>query len=105
MAIEKFYVSQYAYLLQRLDEIPEGDGTVLDNTLVVWTKGMGRGHSKNELLYLVAGGSGFPALGPGRFLDRSGEPHNNLLVTLANLMDIDIDTFGDQEICTGPLVL
>lgn len=105
LEIEQFYVRQYAYLLDKLRSIPEGDGTVLDNTLVVWTKGMGRGHSKDRLLYLIAGGTGFPELGPGRYLDRPGVPHNNLLVTLANLMGIDIDTFGDPEICSGPVAL
>lgn len=105
LEIETFYIRQYAYLLERLDSIPEGDGTVLDNTLVVWTKGMGRGHSKDRLLYLMAGGKGFPELGPGRYLDRPGIPHNNLLVTIANLMGSPIDTFGDPEICTGALSL
>ncbi len=105
LVIEKFYISQYAYLLQKLREIPEGSGTVLDNTLVVWTKGMGRGHSKNRLLYLLAGGSGFPEVEFGRYIDRANEPHNNLLVTLANLMGVEIDTFGDPDICTGPLPL
>ncbi len=105
LLVETFYIRQYAYLLEKLDSIPEGDGTVLDNTLVVWTKGMGRGHSKDRLLYLLAGGKGFPELGPGRYLDRPGVPHNNLLVTIANLMGIDIDTFGDPEICSGPVAL
>lgn len=105
LAIETFYIRQYAYLLERLDSIPEGDGTVLDNTLVVWTKGMGRGHSKDRLLYLLAGGKGFPDLGPGRYLDRPGIPHNNMLVTIANLMGSPIDTFGDPEICTGAVSL
>ncbi|MEM6990937.1 MAG: DUF1552 domain-containing protein [Myxococcota bacterium] len=105
MTVEKFYVSQYAYLLDKLRSIPEGDGTVLDNTLVVWTKGMGRGHSKDRLLYLLAGGSGFPELNPGRFLDRTDVPHNDMLVTIANLMGVDIDTFGDPELCTGAMAL
>jgi hypothetical protein len=105
LTIERLYVRQYAYLLEKLRSIPEGDGTVLDNTLVVWTKGMGRGHSKDRLLYLVAGGSGFPDLKPGRYIDRDGVPHNNLLVTLANLMGVEIDTFGDPEICSGAMEL
>lgn len=105
LVLERFYVQQYAYLLDRLRAIPEGDGTVLDNTLVVWTKGMGRGHRKDRLLYLLAGGRGFPEVEFGRYIDRQGVPHNNLLVTLANLMGVDIDTFGDPEICTGPLAL
>ncbi len=105
LELEKFHVSQYAYLLDKLRSIPEGDGTVLDNTLVVWTKGMGRGHSKDRLLYLIAGGTGFPELNPGRFLDRTDVPHNNLLVTIANLMGVQTNSFGDPEICTGAMAL
>jgi hypothetical protein len=66
---------------------------------------MGRGHSKDQLLYLLAGGSGFPELKPGRYIDRSGVPHNNMLVTIANLMGVDVDTFGDPELCTGAMAL
>jgi hypothetical protein len=105
LILERFYVSQYAYLLEKLRGIPEGDGTVLDNTLVVWTKGMGSGHNKTDLLYLLAGGRGFPEIDFGRYIDRENEPHNNLLVTIANLMGVEIDTFGDPEICTGALPL
>jgi hypothetical protein len=103
--LERFYMNQYAYLLQKLQEIPEGSGTVLDNTLVVWTKGMGRGHRKDRLLYLIAGGTGFPQVEFGRYIDRVGVPHNDLLVTIANLMGVEIDTFGDPEICTGAVPL
>lgn len=103
--LERFYTQQYAYLLDKLRSIPEGEGTVLDNTLVVWTKGMGRGHRKDRLLYLLAGGTGFSEVEFGRYIDREGVPHNNLLVTIANLMGVDIDTFGDPEICTGAVTL
>jgi hypothetical protein len=105
LAIEQFYVRQYAYLLARLRDIPEGSGSVLDNTMVVWTKGMGRGHSMDRLLYMIAGGKNIPGVGSSRYLDRDGIPHNNFLVTLANLMGVELDTFGDPEICTGALSL
>lgn len=105
LEIETMYMRQYAYLLDKLNKIPEGDGTVLDNTLVVWTKGMGRGHSKDRFLYLLAGGKGFKDLNPGRYIDRKGVPHNNMLVTIANLVGLPITTFGDPEICSGPVAL
>lgn len=103
--LEQFYIRQYAYLLERLQSIPEGDGTLLDNTMVVWTKGMGRGHSKDQLLYIIGGGRNIAGVNPGRFLDRNGVPHNNMLVTLANLMGVDTNSFGDAEICTGAVSL
>ncbi len=105
LTIEQFYVRQYAYLLGRLRDIPEGDGSVLDNTMVVWTKGMGRGHVKDRLLYMIGGGKNIPGVGTSRYLNREGVPHNNLLVTLANLMGVELDTFGDPEICAGPVGL
>jgi hypothetical protein len=105
LEIETFYIRQYAYLLQKLRDIPEGDGSVLDNTLVVWTKGMGRGHSKDRLLYLLAGGSGFKDVDWGRYVDRKDVPHNNMLVTIANLVGLDTTTFGDPELCSGAVAL
>ncbi len=105
LALEQFYIRQFAYLMERLRSVPEGDGTLLDNTLVVWTKGMGRGHSKDQLLYLIGGGRAIPGYTSGRYLDRTGVPHNDLLVTLANLMGVETETFGDPEITTGPVPL
>ena len=105
IALEQFYIRQFAYLLERLRSVPEGDGTLLDNTLVVWTKGMGRGHSKSQLLYLIGGGSAIPGYTPGRFLDREGVPHNDLLVTLANLMGVETEALGAPEITTGAVPL
>jgi hypothetical protein len=39
----------------------------------------------------------------GRLLNYGGAPHNNLLVSLLNAMDIGASTFGDAAYCTGPL--
>ena len=39
----------------------------------------------------------------GRYIDANDQPHNNLLVSCANLMGLDIDSYGDGKYCTGPL--
>jgi len=103
--LERFYIRQFAYLVERLRGIPEGDGTLLDNTLVVWTKGMGTNHSKDQLLHIIAGGRSMAEHEPGRFLDRNGVPHNDLLVTLANRVGVETEKFGDTDICTGAVSL
>ena len=82
----------------------EGDGTLLDNTLVLWGKPIGRNHSGSELLFMLAGGAGGD-LQTGRYLEAKDVPHNNLLVSCCQLMGLDDQSFGDPDICTGALSL
>jgi hypothetical protein len=121
--ITTWYARQYAYLLQKLKSIPEGDGTVLDNTLVLWTGEIAKGnsHSPIDKPYLLGGRAG-GALRTGRWLDygkdggvyyrggkqllsNGGEPvaHNDLLVSILNAMGVDKQTFGNPLYCKGPL--
>lgn len=107
--INAWYGEQLAYFLQRLASYSEGDRTLLDNTVVVWCNEVGQGnnHSHLDLPFLLAGSCG-GQLATGRFVDyqaggAEGRPHNDLLVSLANAMQVDIQTFGAAEHCTGPL--
>ncbi len=102
--MEAFYFQQFAYLLDRLAEIPEGDGRLLDNTLVLWTKNLGYGHNSREMLHMLCGGAG-GALDTGRFVSFPGVAHNDLLVSVCNLMGLDDTSFGDPDLCTGALAL
>jgi hypothetical protein len=111
--ITTWYASQFAYLIERLRAIPDGDGTLLDNTVVLWTSEVAKGnnHSAADKPYLLGGRAG-GALRTGRWLDygkgagRAGTepvPHNDLLVSLMNALDVEATTFGNPEYCTGPL--
>jgi len=103
--IRRWYMEQFAYLLQALDSTPEGDGTMLDNTVVLLGSELARGntHSHHDAPFLLAG-SGGGYFKTGQHLTFEGEtPHNNLLVSLLNSMDVDSNTFGMPEFCTGPL--
>ncbi|MDB4969454.1 MAG: hypothetical protein JWN44_5143 [Myxococcales bacterium] len=105
--INIWYSQQLAYLLGKLKAIPEGNGTMLDNTLVFCVNELSRGnaHSHNDMPYVLAGGAG-GALQMGRYLKFTGDlPHNNLLVSLMNVMGVGAKTFGDPAFCTGPLAL
>lgn len=105
LAVEKFHFGLFAYLLDKLDSIPEGTGTVLDNSLVLYAKPIGtQKHGPYPLLYLLAGGAG-GALQTGRYLSFDKRPHNDLLTSIANLMGIDDEKFGDPQIGTGALPL
>lgn len=102
--INRFYAQQVAYLLQKLDSIPEGNGTVLDNTVVLWGNelSIGNTHSRKGLRWMLAGSAG-GALKTGRYVQYSGVPHNNLLVSIARAVGLDLDTFGPSKYCTGAL--
>jgi hypothetical protein len=105
MALEQFNFKLFAYLLDKLDSIPEGNGTVLDNSLVLFAKPIGsQGHNPYPMLYLLAGRAG-GALKSGRYLSFDKVPHNNMLTSICNLMGFDDAKFGDPDICTGSLSL
>ena len=99
---------QFAYLLQSLSDVPEGDGRLLDNTLVLWAEehavyyGSGA-HERHGLHYLLAGNVA-GQLQTGRRLDFGGRPHNDLLVSLCHLMGLpEVETVGIEALCDGGL--
>ncbi|HVR02788.1 MAG TPA: DUF1552 domain-containing protein [Polyangia bacterium] len=107
--INLWYAQQFNYLLTALAAVPEptanGMGTMLDNTVVVWCNELSKGnaHSHAPQPFVLAGGAG-GALQTGRFMQfASSTPHNNLLVSLINMMGGTATTFGNPMYCTGPL--
>jgi hypothetical protein len=104
--INKWYCEQLAYLARRLAETPEpgGGGSLLDNTLVVWTNELGKGNSHtldNIPFVLVGNGLNFRM---GRTVRYPKLPHNRLLLSLAHGMGHRIEKFGNPNFCgDGPL--
>jgi hypothetical protein len=104
--INKWYCEQLAYLAQRLAETPEpgGKGSLLDNTLILWTNELGKGNShtlENIPWVLVGNGLDFRM---GRSLKYPRLPHNRLLLALAHGFGHKIDRFGNPNFCgDGPL--
>lgn len=96
IAVERWYMEQYASLIERLASIPEGSGTMLDNTVILWADHMGNGgsHSSNELPWILAGG-GAGYFKTGQYLAMNGAPTNGVLKSLCEAMGVDPDGFGD----------
>jgi hypothetical protein len=99
--INRWYCEQLAYLARRLAETPEpgGRGSLLDNTLLVWTNELGKGNSHtldNIPFVLVGNGLDFRM---GRSIKYPKVPHNRLLLSLAHGMDHRIKTFGNPNFC------
>jgi hypothetical protein len=104
VAINNWYATQLASLISQMQAIDEGGGTLFDNTVILWCNelAVGNVHSHNDMRYLLAGSCGGKITG-NRLLTFDGDPHNNLLVSLANVMGVNLTTFGDPQYCTGPL--
>jgi hypothetical protein len=101
--VSRYYVSQLAYLAGRLDAMPEGDGTVLDHTCLLFLSNMWSGtkHDNSKLPVLLAGGLG-GTLKTGRVLDYREQGDDarklcGLYLSLADRMGVRLDRFGDAD--------
>lgn len=102
---DTWYAKQVAYLAKKLDSIEEGDGTMLDNTVIVWTSEIARGntHSQKNMPFMLLGSAG-GHFKTGRYVEYStSRSHNDLLVSLLHAFGGEDETFGDERFCTGPL--
>ena len=98
----RWWVLQFAYLLDQLKQRPEGDGTMLDYSLVVLCSEIcdGNTHSHDNLPFIVGGRAG-GAVTTGRLLNYGYKRHGDLLVSVARAMKQDLWRFGDSS--SGPL--
>jgi len=106
--INTWFCEQLVYLAKKLDAIPEpgGDGTMLDNTTIIWTNELGKGNSHtldNIPFVFLGGGLGFRT---GEAMQFDNVPHNRLWLSIAHAFGHRIDTFGQQiHSADGPLGL
>jgi hypothetical protein len=100
--INHFHVRQFAYIVNRLKAIPEGDGSLLDNCMIVYGGAISDGNKhNNEDLPVVLAGSGGGAIQTGRHIVYPQEtPMCNLFVSMLQRMGIPARRFGDS---TGEL--
>ncbi|PYR51063.1 MAG: hypothetical protein DMF95_09115 [Acidobacteria bacterium] len=101
--ISRFHLSQLAYLAGKLDAMPEGEGTVLDNCCLLWLSNMWAGwkHDNMKLPVVLAGGLG-GSLETGRALDYlyAGDDSRKLCSLYLSIMDrmgVTLERFGDAE--------
>jgi hypothetical protein len=103
LARQNWHSSLITRLFDRLAIIKEGEGSVLDNTLLFWGNevSMGTTHSHDNMPFLVEGGGW--QFRTGRYLQYGGDSHGKLLVSLLNAMGVPDTTFGNAELSAGPL--
>jgi hypothetical protein len=101
-----WFSGEVAYLLDKLKATPDGEGTLLDNSLMAWGNELadGAAHSQSPIPIVLAGKAGGAITSTGRLLDYGEMRHNGLLVSIANLMDMpDVTEFGSLDEGSGPL--
>jgi hypothetical protein len=116
--VTAWWMNHLASLLDRLKAIPEGDGTLLDNTVVVAGSVIGEAwyHGERNVPVVLAGGAGgyfrtgrylrfgnFPADGIKNREPHGGRTMNDVLISLCHAMDVNVSTFGNPAYCTGPI--
>jgi hypothetical protein len=96
--INRFHVSQFAYLLEKLKSINEGGGSLLDNCLIAYGSGISDGnrHNNEDLPVLLAGRGG-GAIRTGRHLRYEPEtPMTNLFLAMLDSMGAPVESLGDS---------
>lgn len=91
-AITKFNIDQFAYMVKKMAALREGDGTLLDNCIMMWGSGLedGNKHSRENLPFIIAGKGG-GSINTGRFLPNTKGNQGDLLSTLLACAGVPLD--------------
>jgi hypothetical protein len=102
--LNRYHVSLLAYLLKKLQTTPDGDGTLLDHSVILYGSAMGDGNQHNHYpLPIVLAGGASGRLKGGRHLRNTPETTmSNLLVAVLDKLEIPTEKFGDS---TGMLTI
>jgi hypothetical protein len=97
--VNRYHVQMLAYLVQKLDAIKEGDGTLLDHSLILYGSNMGNSnqHLHYDVPAVLVGGAGGRLMGD-RHLPYASRtvPTGNLLLSILDMFDVKADHFGDS---------
>lgn len=91
-AITKFNIDQFAYMVKKMASLREGDGTLLDNCILMWGSGLedGNKHTRENLPFIIAGKGG-GSLNTGRFINTVKGNQGDLLTTLLDCAGVPLD--------------
>jgi hypothetical protein len=102
MKIDELHVRSFAYLLNKMNSTPDGDGTLLDHSVILYGSSISDGnvHTHHDLPLVLAGGASV-RIKSGRHIRYAPEtPMNNLLLTMLDRSGVPAETLGDS---TGKL--
>lgn len=106
--VERWVGEQFVAVAQKLQSLPspDGNGSLYDQTLMIWTRGMGDaiGHSGTDMRFVLAGGAGgyLDTTANGRYLQGGGQAHQRVLFNCCEAMGItDFTGFGSTDASAG----
>lgn len=96
--INEVQVKLYGYLLERLKATPDGEGNLLDNSLILYGSSISDGnlHTHHDLPIVLAGGGGGQVKGNRHLRFPKETPLNNLLLSMVNKAGVPVEKFGDS---------
>ncbi len=97
--IDHYLVEQFAYFLQKMHDTKEGEGTLLDNSMIVYGSGLGDGNRhRHDDLPIILAGRGGGTIQSGRHIRYEQEtPLNNLFLAMLHRVGANVDNFGDSN--------
>jgi hypothetical protein len=100
--LNAYHLSMVAKFLERLRNTPDGDGSLLDHSLILYGSGMsdGNGHTGSPLPHVMIGGAGGRVKGNRHIVMPENTPMANLLLAMAQKAGVEQDRFG---VSTGPV--
>ncbi len=99
LKVNQFFTKQVAYVAEKLDQVQEGDRTLLDNSMLLFLSSMMTGSHNNDQLPVVMLGRGGGKVETGRIRDYLGKPNRKMCSLYLSLMDkmgVRLDRFGDS---------
>ncbi len=100
LKVNRFFTQQVAYIAQKLDQVREGERTLLDNSMILFCSSMMTGSHDNNQLPVILLGKGGGQIKSGRILDYLNKPNRRMCSLYLSLMDklgVRLDRFGDSN--------
>jgi len=96
--INTFHIQRFAHLLERLKSTPDGDGSLLDHSMILYGSPLSDGnmHLTNNLPVLIAGGASGQIKGGRHIRYTTDTPMTNLFLTMLDKLDVHVDSIGDS---------
>jgi hypothetical protein len=97
--INRYHVQMLAYFLDKLKATPDGDGNLLDHSMVLYGSSMSNGnqHDHDPLPLILAGGAAGQLQGGRHIQNRPHTPMSNLLLSMLDKLGVRADQFGDSS--------
>ena len=98
-AVNTYHVTLFAKFIERLKDTPDGDGSLLDHSLILYGSGMGNGnvHSADMLPTLLVGAGAGAVKGDRHIVARELTPNADLLISVAEKFDVELERFGGNK--------